>query len=334
MNITKHPEQYGSVFKDACFKIAASPEEVVDIRIYDESNQLVIGQKRYSGSAAYDVNVASYARQQIDVTPLKFAQSQFAHPTKRLLSTTIRSAGVSGSVLLHGGKEHYHFFSKLSQCPAMKPIAITECDEIAFLCDNTPLAAEVVLKGKSVEYEWIVANTPGESGLLSLYLNMENLSRRSINEGFGALESYSHIEVRILSRDEIFFSQSYRIVPSTPESVRICWWNSHGQIDYYTLNKATQKEFLTEKQRILTPEGYRSISHRTETKTTLCSDFIPEEELMWLCEMIHSPRVWIVSEGGFLPIEILSDTVVCHAHRLNQLQIICSMPETTLYPIL
>ena len=93
------------------------------------------------------------------------------------------------------------------------------------------------------------------------------------------------------------------------ESIRVCWLNQWGVWDYYTFTKKSSKNITTQGSTYHQLKGtwndskYRLDSFKGGKKTfrvnsmekiTMNTDFITEEESIWLEEFINSPEAYIL----------------------------------------
>ena len=94
------------------------------------------------------------------------------------------------------------------------------------------------------------------------------------------------------------------------ESIRVCWLNQWGVWDYYTFTKKSSKNITTQGSTYHQLKGtwndskYRLDSFKGGKKTfrvnsmekiTMNTDFITEEESIWLEEFINSPEAYILN---------------------------------------
>lgn len=100
----------------------------------------------------------------------------------------------------------------------------------------------------------------------------------------------------------------YRIVRSG-RGVRIAWWNRRGGIDYYTFRSDLDKSYTTERTKIKTAEGWRTVSSEVEDERNISSGGLPGFMLEWLGEIVSAPKVWLIDGDQAIPIDITSDVI-------------------------
>ena len=136
MKIVKYPTYYAPASGEVNFQISAETDELVDIEILAGDNNSLVGKKRFRNATLYNVNVAGYARRQIDVSPQRLSTIAFAQPADRLAKITIRSGSTQGSTVVAAGNNPLESYTKLSASPEIIPISRTQRDELSLLVDD------------------------------------------------------------------------------------------------------------------------------------------------------------------------------------------------------
>lgn len=126
MRIVASPPTYSPAYKDVIFKITAEENEIAELDIYNHDNSQIIGKKRFTGSNAYDINVANYAKRQFEIAPVLAANNKFVVPEGRIVNLKVKEAGgtVFAENKLNAGIFTYQNLKKLSSAPARKTIRI------------------------------------------------------------------------------------------------------------------------------------------------------------------------------------------------------------------
>lgn len=333
MQIVKYPPIYSPAFGEVVFQISAAAEELLELDILANDQTTVIGKKRFRGSTLYRVNMAGYGRRQIEVTPQRPAASSFAFPDKRIINLTLRSGNVRAATVMSAGTKQLDSYAKLSGSPDTIPISASKQDEFTILVDDgIPLSAEARLTGPDHNTTLTAIASTTAAGLTSICLNMPHLDTKLRALGKGSLNDYETLEIGVMIETDQLLSQKYRLVPDSPDHIRLCWWNSFGQIDYYTMLRSVSDTFKVGKTRIYTQEGYKTIHTRGETAMRLISDFVTAQTMTWISEIIASPRVWIDHGNRIEPVEIVTDRIITSSDNLLQLEIELVKSERTVYP--
>lgn len=322
MKIVKYPTYYAPASGEVNFQISAEIDELVEIEILAGDDNTLIGKKRFRNATLYNVNVAGYARRQIDVTPQRPSSISFAQPTDRLSKITIRSGSVQGSTVVAAGNNPLDSYIKLSASPETIPISRSQRDELALLVDDgLPLSVEARLHGRNGDKTLTIIDTQEVGGLLVICLNMTQLDAKLHTLEYGTLSDFDNMEVALMIDTDQLFAQKYVFIPDQPNQIRLCWWNSFGQIDYYTWRQQTQVDLYSEKNRIYTQQGYKTIQNKSEQHRHLFSGFISRKTMDWISEIITAPCVWIDHGSSIEPIEILSDQITTFDENLLQIEL-------------
>ncbi len=331
MEITSYPAQRSSAYKEAIFTLSAAENETIDLDIREESQNLLLGQKRLYGQNTYSINVSNYAQRLLDVTPLRSQATVFDYPKKRMVPILIQAGNVKETVTLTSSLEKILFFEALSKAPDTVSITPEQSDEIALFTDDSALFAEVILDPPLNSKKIRLAEKNKQMDLCALYFNMPHVVRKINEAQWGPIEQYPNIQLQIITEyDELIFTRNYRIEPSSAKSLRLCWWNYWGQIDYASF-KLAQTSLNIDKQRIYTAQGYKTTGCQTETIYNLVSDYLNEEYMAWLQEIVAAPKVWIDNGSEFLPVEIQTQQIITGGQDLARLQISLTPSQKSIY---
>lgn len=309
MNIVKFPTLYASAFQEAICRISATPDELVEVDLFDHAGESVIGRRRFSGATSYDVNLANCAQGQLDIQPLTTYQCAFAVPEGRAVNVTVGVGSLRQTTVLTGGSRPCFFYEKLSQSPDRLEISTDQCDEIAVIAGGGTIRAEVLVD-KPAERSVELATKSNAQGLLVFALNMPDLVTKLKAAGKNTIEPGEYMKIRISDGDGyVLAEQEYRIVAPLKESLRMCWWNALGQIDYFTMRRVLEEQYDLKKERILAPDGYKTTECRRERMMRIVSDFVPSDRIEWLSEIAAAPRVWILENKNFIRVDVIDQSV-------------------------
>ncbi len=309
MNIVKFPTQYASAFNEAICRISATPDEIVELDLYDHAGTSIIGRRRFCGDNSYDVNLAYCAQSQLNITPLTTVQCGFAVPTGRAINVTVGAGSLRRSTVLTGGQRTCFSYEKLSDSPDVLDIATNEWDEIAVIAERGSIQADAIVE-KPAAMTVELATKSDAQGLLVFALKMTDLLVKLQAAGKSSLEPDERFKIRISDSDGyVLAEQGYRIVSPSTDNVRLCWWNALGQIDYYTMRRVQEVRYNLQKERMLTSDGYKMTACRREQEMRVVSDFLSSEFIEWLSEIASSPRVWVLENGRFVRVEVVDEAV-------------------------
>lgn len=229
---------------------------------------------------------------------------------------------MQGSTVVAAGNNPLDSYIKLSASPETIPISRSQRDELALLVDDgLPLSVEARLHGRNGDKTLTIIDTQEVGGLLVICLNMTQLDAKLRTLEYGTLSDFDNMEVALMIDTDQLFAQKYVFIPDQPNQIRLCWWNSFGQIDYYTWRQQTQVDLYSEKNRIYTQQGYKTIQNKSEQHRHLFSGFISRKTMDWISEIITAPCVWIDHGSSIEPIEILSDQITTFDENLLQIEL-------------
>ena len=236
--------------------------------------------------------------------------------------------GASLGAALRGTRTLFEW-DALSAAPTTVKIAPNESDEIAVLPGGSALTAQAVLRESTQRSIELASQTPTDD--LSVFcLKMSDLKAQVENDGNDSLDRYDSMEIRIASGDETVLAREYRFVPHYAGDVRLCWWNTFGQIDYYTMRRPLAEGFAIGKERVLTAEGYAVTASRRESRLRLVSDYENEKTMRWLCGLLNAPKVWIAEDSRFVEADVLTAEAVVASDELSRIDMVLreAQPET------
>lgn len=217
MKIVKYPTYYAPASGEVNFQISAEIDELVEIEILAGDDNTLIGKKRFRNATLYNVNVAGYARRQIDVTPQRPSSISFAQPANRLSQITIRSGSVQGSTVVAAGNNPLDSYIKLSASPETIPISRSQRDELALLVDDgLPLSVEARLHGRNGDKNLTIIDTQEVGGLLVICLNMTQLDAKLRTLEYGTLSDFDNMEVALMIDTDQLFAQNMCSFPTNP----------------------------------------------------------------------------------------------------------------------
>ncbi len=330
MIITQTPARYASAYRVAPIRFSAAEDELVELDIYDGAKNTILGRRRFKGALSHEANIANYARGLLNVAPTYSVRCTFAHPLNRVADLIVAAEETEVAVRLGAGIRTLYGWEKLSAPPETRRIAPGESDEIALLPEGDPLQATATLRGSGERTLSIAAQEATEE-LSAFYLKTDDLAGRIGLTGKELVERYDTLDIRIATGEEDILTQRYRLVPPNPDGVRLCWWNTYGQIDYYTMQAVAVDGFDTQKERIRTASGYRTTGSRRERRMTLVSDFEPRATMEWLAEIVSSPKVWIERNRTSVRTDVLSSSVATHGTELCRLTLEVRECETVTF---
>lgn len=331
MNLTKTPENYQASFAEVVYAITDAPQNrPIEVAVYDSEQQNIIGIKRFNGQSSYQVNVANYLQRQFDVNPIVHPSCAIVADPSRLVGVSIKiDDSITSPKSWHtAGVVHSTTLRKLSNSTGLKKIAPDECDEISFIAPGCEVCAEFSLSGYEKNYSFALSTIIADHNIHSLIVNMNDIDTRIRQQGY-VLADFSGLTVSASIDSVEFINQEYTITPRRRSSVRVCWLNRFGIIDYYTFISCANKSVSVENQRVYTQDGYKNNGSTSQFSSVLISEYEPQKTLQWLSELIASPRVWTIEDGRYNPVTIRSQSLVLHSTDLSRIEISVSPTKNT-----
>lgn len=332
MHIIASPAPYASAYGDPLFRIGCERAETIELDIYDDAGTTVIGKKRFSGETVHEINVGNYAKRQFDINPATGENHGFFSPEGRCVKLTVGSGQLSANAVLAAGLDTLPGGQLLSDAPQDVRIAPDEQDELAFLAPGGTLTARALLAGPDAgETSVVLATARMAEGLAALRLDMPEIGIKLAASEQKQITGYHTLEVTVDNDGTPLFSRRYRLGTTNGKRIRLCWWNRYGQIDYYTLYEPEEVRLEIEKQRIYTPEGYKTVSSAAQTLIRAATEYEPRATRRWLGETAASPRAWIASGREFVPADIVTERIVTDARRMTRTELEIRVSRKTRY---
>ena len=105
----------------------------------------------------------------------------------------------------------------------------------------------------------------------------------------------------------------YSLVQPMRGSVRLAWRSRAGSLEQYTFPVEATAGVEATKHHAYGPDGY--VGRATgEYRRKLRSALETREVLEGLAELVDTPQVWMVDEGRYVPVEVVSERAVVHNH--------------------
>lgn len=292
MQIISMPDNYQGAFSELIYTISeADPTQTVEVTILGEKDNDVMGIKRFRGNDRFTVNISNYMRRRAAVTPQTIAGCVATFVPERIVAGRIKVVGtVSPLRLFTSGVKSASELAPLSDKPVIAQLAAGEKDEIAMI---VPSGKKVIFKGllttaAGIRKE-VFTNTVTGNGQMVVQLI------DSTEEG--TLEVY--IDGVLL--------QTYEIEGGRQNTVRLCWVNPYGAIDYYTFALCNAETLVAEKSRIYTESGYKVYDSAAQKVFTLQSEYENTHTMKWLEQILGSPKIWIACPDGYISVDVITD---------------------------
>lgn len=106
----------------------------------------------------------------------------------------------------------------------------------------------------------------------------------------------------------------YTLIPSPQGSVRLAWRSSAGSIEHYTFPVVRETTVETVRREAHGPDGRTAAGAVQERQHTLVSAYEAPRVLEALAELHATPSLWIAQADGYIPADIVPETLVVRRH--------------------
>ncbi len=327
MTITSTPARFSPAFEDALYAVRLeSASETATVEVYDSTGSTRLGTKRLSGAATHPVNVSAYVRGQfLSIAPLPVQSAGVVSAPQRVVNSHIRIGATAASAPHTAGcaQPAGTISGKLlSENSANRELGPDEQDELFCIAPAGTLSAAAVFSGTTGERVSVSIGTLSLSaeGPVAVVVNAASLDEKLQRQGWRFSE-FSGFTVGLASGDTTCFEASYAIRPACCDGVRLHWLNRWGGIDGHTFQQVIRQSLASEKERLEVGSGDRITRNRASEHFSAVSEPRVRSFNRWLSAVAASPRVWMVREGAYVPVEITSDEMEIHNDRLGALKI-------------
>jgi hypothetical protein len=302
MIISSYPVAYQSAFRAASFVLAeVDALEGLDVEILPATDDEPLGVKRIWGEGEFAVNVAPYVRSLLSPGPLCDRSLGLISEQGRYVGCRVSAVGVTSQVVyLTAGTTDAPTDTILSAAPAYVTIHRGEKDEISVIVESGSLKPSISFVWEGTQYTDNSFLVTIGSGMRNFVVDEDAIAHRFANLTGVAKENMQQFTVTLkisVGGSNTDLSRHYTVDKTPHGGVRLAWVNRYGAIDYYTFPFIESRTLSGTKGRILSTEGWQTVTSEAQEWTTLTSEYEQADTLEWLAELLSSPKVWRV-EGN------------------------------------
>ena len=321
IEIVDIPAQYSSVFRNLIYAYQGiGTGKVVDIEICGGTPVETLGVKRIADTGIVRVNVSGYLKRQLSPRPVKPMGSGFYTDGGRIIVCMVKNGdNVTFPRIFTAALKNLSPGDLLTLMPLHRNIGRSEKDEVSFVTEGGPCSASFEVKGAGT-VSFAADDYMAGAGICTFVTDMEWVMSK-VREKGGNPSLCRAVHVRISSGGGELAHMIYILKDTPKRSIRVCWLNSLGGIDYFTFNVVVSQQIRSVKERIISGETYMTVASAAETHMELNSGYLPEALLESLSEIVASSRVWVCRDGGFVPLDVVSTEAVRAAEELACLRI-------------
>lgn len=284
---------------DPCFptlrcgisEVTASPL-TIRIRL---GNGTLLGEKRFADVESVEFDIAPYLRR---VTAFELPTTNTSgletaadrHITLYLEAETSDQTLRSTLLMLRPSDEAVERPALLTTLPRQRLLAPGEWDELSFLVGSSPHPL------KMVEYR-----RDGTIHDTTQILPQSALWRYRI-----AADDYPEADTLLIDAGTLG-TLRYTMLPAAEGSCRLAWQSHCGSIEHYTFPRVERIVHRIERGRAYGPEGHLTTAIEREERLTLTSALESEEGITALAEILTAENVWLLREGSYTEVDILTE---------------------------
>lgn len=323
INITRIPENLSSVFMPVNYTLTSTySSDKVEVEIYDETKEELLGVKRYSDENEYTVEVSEYLQYRFNIEPSVTTLCELYADTDKLKGIAINTNDSAESIVTYHTFScvNNHINSLLSSAPNSRLIAWDQRDEHSVLVDSGTVSAKYIFSGTELEKIIELESLEVENSIVTLVTDMKTLYEilETDNCNYSQFDS---LELSISIDNQVISKTDYTITETDSSCIRLCWLNKHGALDYYNFTGEVQSNATIKKERIYSYAGYIVTGSELSRCTDVYSDFVTNDTILWLSEILASPMVWIDRDNEFFSIDIVSESTTYQSDDLLRLSI-------------
>lgn len=214
-----------------------------------------------------------------------------------------------------------------------KPVALTEYETLS-LCFNTTQVAPYYLMVDTYDTNGNILATYSAASLgysLNPYRRIEvgvgpaNLSTVTFGDNVDAYRVYININGGVRISEYRYYKINRQC--SNYETQRLVFLNRLGGFDYFSFTLDAKKSISvskTEYEKILNynytvgDRGKTVLAQKAEARMTINSNWITENESIWLEQLLTSPEVYVLTTNTKLPIIITDNSYEVKTYLRNQ----------------
>ena len=336
MQFTRIPDSYAPLGGPLTYAVEHDARSNLAVRILNGTQTELYGAKRFAEVAAAEFDIAPYLRRQLRFVPVTGETGVYAG-APRIIGTVVKVEATGAASAAAEAAEG------LTQ-PAAEGAAESATGSVAepavqaaaratatsayrmFLPSTEPVSAPALLTSMP-RVRLIPVGASDELSLLTSGPHRVTLIAEygpdAIADTFEIPSGGLHIFLLNTSEywraDKITIDAGtcgkvvYSLVQPMRGSVRLAWRSRAGSLEQYTFPVEATAGVEATKRHAYGPDGY--VGRATgEYRRKLRSALETREVLEGLAELVDTPQVWLVNEGRYVPVEVVSERAVVHNH--------------------
>lgn len=292
ISIPKNGSSWGGQLK---YKIDTASEEKVDaeVMIIDEESGDTLAKKILYGITEAEIDIAPYLRKYMAREPYIAERTGFVYAEGAMTVSVDAGGDKSEPRRVFRAEYDPSRAVMMTTQPARRIIALGETDTVTLYAPEM-LTARVETDGEeggSVREIYF----PTDATPCDFFLRTEDMPATT-----------RRITVTFTGDDEPLDTVEYTVVEPTPGARRVMWYNRMGGLECYTYPLCRTIEAQAEVTETHTAEGVAARLTSGRHRVRLTSAYETREQYDALHEVLFSPHVWSVSEGGTENLHLLT----------------------------
>lgn len=295
MQFTQIPSDYSPLHTPLLYSFSDSTPRTFDLALLDLNMEETVGAKRYIDTQSGAFDAAPYLRRRVSFHPQR-GSTGFVDAWDRTVPAAVEIDGIRTPARnFLPCKTAAAAPALLTTVPWNRLIARGECEELTLLTDSPCTAAVDAFRNGETR---TTSFTARHAGLILFRIDTADFPDADV----------------LTLRFDRFSRIVYEITTPTTEGRRLAWRTLAGSLEHYTFPVVKEELLETERSGFLAPDGTRPGDVRTSHRYTLLSAYEPSRMLAALGEIPSSPQVWLVEEGRYTPVEVMTASSAIRRH--------------------
>lgn len=320
MQLTSLPADYKSAYGRLNYSFAGdNNDSTVDIEIYCHNR--LSGVKRVRNGSTFTIDAADYVTHFFNPQPAIVYRNATAVNINTYANADVE-VGVgdirSEMRMFTVATEDLELYQIASPMGSERTICPGEMDEISFVSPEASVGARVTIYNPAAT-TYSINQLSCPKGLRTVAIGMNDVVTHVLTNP----ELIEKLKVEILIDNTVRATVNYRVRERKADSARLCWLNRLGGISYYTFDYKTSEWVESQKERIETESGSRTVWSESRICCSLMSDYLTDAQAESISDLIASPRVWRLNDEGSVatPVDVVTAKVTTHTNSLKAVRV-------------
>ncbi len=324
MQFTRIPDSYAPLGGPLTYAVEHGALSNLAVRILNGAQTELYGAKRFAEVTDAEFDIAPYLRRKLRFTPISGKTGVYAG-APRIVGTVVEAAATDAASVASAAAQPAVQSAAQSSEQATSRATATSAYRV-FLPATEPVSAPALLTsmprvrlipvGASDELS-LLTEGPHRVTLIAEYGPDAIADTYDIPSGGLHLFLLNTSDYRRAGKITIDAGTCGKVVYSLVQpmrgSVRLAWRSRAGSLEQYTFPVEATAGVEAAKRHAYGPDGY--VGRATgEYRRKLRSALETREVLEALAELVDTPEVWMVEEGRYVPVEVVSERAIVHNH--------------------